>query len=138
MQSCLTKQCLYDNVPLILAVEDDPDNQLLLQHAITMFGWKYVSTDSAFDAFEISRNILPDLILLDIVMPKINGLEIAALLKSNIHTYNIPLIAVTGLARKIEQDLIFAVGFSDYICKPYFLEDLKKIITANLTYSLSM
>ena len=121
-----------NNIPLILFVEDDPDNRFLLQCTISLFGWKYIAAENAFDAVSIAVNKHPYLILLDIVLPGINGLQIASILQSNNLTWNIPLIAITGLTRNIEQKLIFAVGFNDYLCKPFFLEDLQTVIARNL------
>ena len=110
-------------VPVILAVEDDEDNQLLLRHTVTMFGWKYVSAVDAIAAISLAKKQPPSLILLDIILPEISGLQIAMMLKSQPQTRNIPLIAVTGLATEAQKNLIFAVGFDDYICKPFYLED---------------
>ena len=80
----------------------------------------------------MAKSQQPDLILLDIVLPHISGLQIALMLKSYRTTKNIPLVAVTGLATKQEQKRIFAVGFNDYLCKPYILEDLRQAIAVNL------
>lgn len=121
-----------DEVPVILVVEDDEDNQLLLEHTITMFGWKHLDANNAIAALNLAKSQQPDLILLDIVLPDISGLQIALMLKSHRQTSNIPLVAVTGLANEQEQEQIFAVGFNDYICKPYILEDLRRAIVVNL------
>ena len=121
-----------DEVPVILVVEDDEDNQLLLEHTITMFGWKHLDANNAIAALNLAKSQQPDLILLDIVLPDISGLQIALMLKSHRQTKNIPLVAVTGLANEQEQERIFAVGFNDYICKPYILDDLRRAIVVNL------
>lgn len=120
------------NIPLILAVEDDEDNQLLLKHALTMFGWQYIFATDAIAAIALAKERKPALILLDIVLPHISGLQIAAILKSHQQTRNIPLIAVTGLTREGEQDRIFAAGFNDYLAKPLNLNHLRQAIANNL------
>ena len=120
-----------DKPPAILVVEDDEDNQLLLKHTLTMFGCKYLFATNAIAALNLAKSQQPDLILLDIVLPYISGLQIALMLKYRT-TKNIPLVAVTGLATKQEQKRIFAVGFNDYLCKPYILEDLRQAIAVNL------
>lgn len=116
----------------ILVVEDDEDNQLLLKYAIAMFGWQYSSATDAVSAISFAKEKQPDLILLDIVMPYISGLQIACLLKNHLKTKNIPLIAVTGLVEKEQQNIIYAVGFDDYVSKPYALDDLKNAIASIL------
>ena len=60
-----------DEVPVILVVEDDEDNQLLLEHTITMFGWKHLDANNAIAALNLAKSQQPDLILLDIVLPDI-------------------------------------------------------------------
>lgn len=119
-------------VPLILIVEDDEDNQLLLKYAITIFGWTSIIAGDAMTAIYLAKKKQPNLILLDIVLPYISGLHVATVLKRHNQTRHIPLIAVTGLAKEKEQNLIFAAGFNDYICKPYLLESLEQTISANL------
>ena len=127
-----TKCFLDSKRPSILVVEDNEDNQLLLEYTIAMFGWRYYLAVDAIDAIYFAKEQQPDLILLDIVMPYISGLQIACLLKNHIQTKNIPLIAVTGLVKKEQQSMIFSVGFDDYISKPYALDDLYQTIAFNL------
>ena len=123
-----TESFLHNFNPLILVVEDDEDNQLLLKYAIAMFGWKYVLAVDAIGAITTAQERHPDLILLDIVMPDIDGLQVANLLKSHIQTKRIPLIAVTGLVGKEKEELILSSGFDGYLSKPYNLDDLQKVI----------
>ena len=119
-------------VPLILAVEDNCDNQLLLEYALAMFGWRYLIADRALVAIALAKERQPDLILLDIVLPQISGLHIAQMLKNHYQTKNIPLIAVTGLTKDSDKELIFAAGFNDYVSKPFVLEELQRAIARNL------
>ena len=118
--------------PLILAVEDDLDNQLLLRYALEMFGWRYLIAADAMAAFALAKKRSPSLILLDIVLPQISGIHIASMLKSHQQTQNIPLIAVTGLTKDRDKELILASGFNDYISKPFVLEALQQAIANNL------
>lgn len=121
-----------DRVPLILVVEDDEDNQLLLAHAVTMFGWKYLLAVDAVKTISLVKKQPPSLILLDIVLPDVSGLQIAMMLKSQPATRHIPLIAVTGLTAKQDLNSIFAAGFNDYVCKPFYLEELHRAIAMQL------
>lgn len=124
-------------VPLILAVEDDLDNQLLLKYIIAIYGWTSIFAANALETISMAKKYQPDLILLDIVLPDINGLQIARMLKRHYETCKIPLIAVTGLSSKQEKNLIFAAGFDDYVCKPYALEELQAAIASHLENNLA-
>lgn len=121
-----------NNIPLILAVEDNEDNQLLLEHTLNMFGWRCIIVSDAIAAIALAKKRQPDLILLDIVLPQIDGLQIALLLKSHQQTQKIPLIAVTGLTKKQDRESIFAAGFNDYVGKPFILEELQQAIATHL------
>lgn len=126
-----------NQAPLILVVEDDEDNQLLLAHAMTMFGWKYKLAVDGIKIMSLVKKQPPSLILLDIILPNISGLQIAIKLKSQPATKNIPLIAVTGLTAKQDLNSIFAAGFNDYVCKPFYLEQLDKAIAMQLNLTPS-
>ena len=126
-----------NQAPLILVVEDDEDNQLLLAHAMTMFGWKYKLAVDGIKIMSLVKKQPPSLILLDIILPNISGLQIAIKLKSQPATKNIPLIAVTGLTAKQDLNSIFAAGFNDYVCKPFYLEQLHKAIAMQLNLTPS-
>ena len=118
--------------PLILAVEDDLDNQLLLEYALGMFGWRYLIAANATVAITLAKERQPNLILLDIVLPQISGLHIALMLKSDRQTQSIPLIAVTALTKEQDKESIFAAGFNEYVGKPFVLEQLQRAIANNL------
>ena len=124
-------------IPLILAVEDDLDNQLLLKYIIALYGWTSIFAANALETISMAKKHQPTVILLDIVLPEISGLQIAMMLKGHRETRNIPLIAVTGLSRQQEKDLIFAAGFDDYVCKPYTLEELQTAIAFHLENKLA-
>ena len=126
-----------NRVPLILVVEDNEDNQLLLAHAMNMFGWKYILAVDGIEIMSLVKKQPPSLILLDIILPDISGLQIAIMLKGQPATRNIPLIAVTGLTAKQDLNSIFAAGFNDYVCKPFYLEDLHRAIAMQLNLTPS-
>ena len=116
----------------ILVIEDDRDNQLLLKYALNMFGYNYLMASDAKKGLFLARKYQPDLILLDIVLTKVSGLQVASRLKSDGNTQNIPLIAVTALTREQEQKLIFATGCDAYLSKPYLLDELRLAIESQL------
>nr|WP_315874809.1 response regulator [Thermocoleostomius sinensis] len=114
--------------PLVLAVDDDDDNLLLLSYALETFGCKFISRSDSQTALDVARTYQPDLILLDILMPHVDGMEVVQHLKQDLSTCNIPVIAVTALARAEDRQTILQAGFTDYLSKPYMLEDLEALI----------
>lgn len=111
--------------PLILMVDNDYDNLLLASFVVESLGMAFVFTDKSEECLNLVGKLLPDLILLDIVMPKINGLELASLIKQNQNIAHIPIIAVTGLTRPQDINKMIEAGCDAYLCKPYLIEDLE-------------
>lgn len=111
--------------PLILIVDNDWDNLLLASCIIESIGINSVVADSGEECLNLVFKLLPNLILLDIVMPNINGLEIIKIIKQNKTTAHIPIIAVTGLTRVEDKNKIIAAGCDDYLVKPYLIKELE-------------
>lgn len=118
--------------PLILIVDDHKDNLVFASYAIESLGMRSAITNNSKQCLKLVKNLLPDLILLDIVMPELNGLEITRIIKQNRQTCHIPIIAVTGLTRPKDTNQIIDAGCNDYIIKPYLIEDLENKIYNNL------
>lgn len=117
---------------LILAVDGNQDNLLLITYFLESFRYQLITAKNGEEALCLAREYLPDLILLEIVLPDISGLEIVTKLKQDKLTNPIPIIAVTGLARKEDRERIFQAGCDAYLCKPYLLGDLADIISSYL------
>ena len=115
----------FDKRPLVLAVDDDLDNLELMSHILDLFGCSCVGTLDGKTTLGVIRDRQPDLILLDICLPDINGIELIYQIKQDPKLVNIPIIAVTSLARPEDRDRIFLAGFTDYICKPFNLDNLE-------------
>ncbi len=113
---------------LILAVDDNEDNLLLMSEVLNVFGYLLFTATSGQAALIIAQAYNPDLILLDIMLPDLNGYEVVRRLKQNPTTENIPIIAVTSLAKKEDRDRLLAAGCSGYLSKPYMIEDLEAIV----------
>lgn len=114
--------------PLILIVDDHKDNLLFASYVIESLGMRPAITDNSEKCLKLVKILLPDLILLDIVMPVLSGLEITRIIKQDSQTCHIPIIAVTGLTRPKDTSQIIEVGFDDYIIKPYLIEELESKI----------
>lgn len=119
--------------PLVLAVDDDEDNLLLLTEVLTPLNCSIITASYGQQALNLALEQQPALILLDVMLPDISGMEVVRQLKQNPHTSDIPVIAVTALARKEDRDRLFLAGCDDYVSKPYMLDDLEAVINYHLT-----
>ena len=120
------------NKPLILAVDNDLDNLLFARYAIESLGMNCLVCEDGRKTLELIYDFLPNLILLDIVMPNLSGIDIAREIKRDKNIQQIPIIAVTGLTRELDKTLIIEAGFDEYISKPYLIEDLEAKIDCAL------
>jgi CheY-like chemotaxis protein len=111
--------------PLILIVDDDYDNLLFASCIVDSLEMRYVLTNDSQECLQLVEGLSPDLILLDIVMPGINGLEITRLIKQNQKLASIPIIAITGLTKADDLQKIIEVGCNDYLTKPYLIAELE-------------
>jgi PAS domain S-box-containing protein len=108
----------------ILIIDDTPDNLRLLSSMLNNYGYyvrKAINGQMALKAAEMSP---PDLILLDINMPLMNGYEVCQILKSNPETNKIPVIFISALDQVIDKVKAFEVGGVDYITKPFQVEEV--------------
>ena len=119
--------------PIVLAVEDDEDNLLYITCALKLFDYNRILARDAVAGFFLAKKHQPDLILLDLKMPEISGFELIQMLKLDVSTTEIPVVAVTALASQKQKELIINSGFDDYLIKPYLLEDLEEIVCSNIT-----
>jgi len=101
----------------ILVVDDEAMNITALSHILKGEYTVYVEKDGA-GCIEAAQELMPDLILLDVLMPVMNGFEVIAALKKNEDTKDIPVIFVTGLNNSQDEEMGFTLGAADYINKP--------------------
>jgi len=102
----------------VLIVDDDTSNLLELSHMLSL-DYKVYAFKDGVSALEKAKKSLPDLILLDIIMPGMNGYEVLAELKKSEITRSIPVIFITGLNNSVDEEQGFSLGAVDYICKPF-------------------
>ncbi len=107
-----------DQKPLVLVVDDDPVLAEMLCDFLSLIDCETINTPNGNEALKIARDKQPDLILLDIVMPSMDGLTILKLLKRDPASVNIPVIMVTGEQKGKDVELAFTLGAVDYIIKP--------------------
>jgi two-component system cell cycle response regulator DivK len=116
----------------ILIVEDSPDNMMLTELLLQSVGHAVLSAVDAEAGLTLARAELPDLILMDIQLPGMDGLEATALLKRDEATRAIPVIALTALAMKGDEERIRAAGCDGYIAKPMRHQEFLATIAAQL------
>lgn len=116
----------------ILVVEDEPAIQELLALNITQAGHNAIRALSAEIAQDLMRETIPDLILLDWMLPGMNGLEFARKLKSDALTKNIPIIMLTARGEEYDKVRGLEVGADDYVTKPFSPRELNARIKAVL------
>ena len=108
----------------ILIVDDLPDNLRTLSAILSKEGYKVRKAVSGQMAIETVRSQLPDLILLDIKMPQMDGYEVCSTLKAEAKTRDIPVIFLSALDEAADKVKAFTVGGVDYICKPFQAEEV--------------
>ncbi|MBD2463778.1 response regulator [Oscillatoria sp. FACHB-1407] len=119
--------------PLVLAADDDEDNLLLLVYALNLFGYTCISTLRGEMVLQLAHCYKPNLILLDVVFPDLNGIEVIERLKQDVVTRSIPVIAVTALAQADDRERLLNAGCKGYVDKPYDLDDLEVMLRQFLT-----
>ncbi|BAY33394.1 two-component system, regulatory protein [Nostoc carneum NIES-2107] len=114
--------------PLILAVEDHDDNLVLMSYALESLGCRFICQKDSTNTVLVAKEYQPDLILLDILLPTISGIDVVRYLKQDALTCKIPVVAVTALASREDQERILQAGFNAYLSKPYMIEELETVI----------
>ena len=117
----------------VLVVEDNPANMTLARFLIESAGHTVLGATDAEAGLTLARDAKPDLILMDIQLPGMDGLEATAILKGDDATRAIPVIALTALAMKGDEERIRAAGCDGYIAKPLAYREFLASIAAHLT-----
>jgi two-component system cell cycle response regulator DivK len=116
----------------ILIVEDNPTNMTLAVFLLQSAGHAVLTATDAEAGLALARREHPDLILMDIQLPGMDGLQATALLKKDDATRAIPVIALTALAMKGDEERIRAAGCDGYIAKPLAYREFLAVISAQL------
>lgn len=117
----------------ILVVDDTPENLRLLIRMLTEHGYRVRSAPNGEHALATVHKELPDLILLDILMPDIDGYEVCRRLKADEQTRDIPVIFISALDEVFDKITAFSIGGVDYITKPFQLEEVLARVQTHLS-----
>lgn len=114
----------------ILSIEDDVDLQQVVTYALAKKGWDVVYAYDGNDGLAQARKFIPDLILLDMMLPGLNGLEVIKALKAEEPTRNIPVVVMTAYPSDAQflKSAVLAMGAVEYLAKPVHIDELVSTI----------
>ncbi|MCR4296880.1 MAG: response regulator [Elusimicrobia bacterium] len=114
----------------ILSIEDDVDLQQVVTYALAKKGWDVVYAYDGKDGLDQARKFIPDLILLDMMLPGLNGLEVIKALKADELTRNIPVVVMTAYPSDAQflKSAVLAMGAVEYLAKPVHIDELVSTI----------
>lgn len=112
----------------ILFVEDEPDQVIMIKTRLEANGYEVITANDGLTGLQYAEDKRPDLILLDIVLPGLDGVEVCKRLKANEKTKHIPVIAITASGEKALEERCSEAGCVDVIRKPYDSKELLKNI----------
>lgn len=110
--------------PRILVVDDEPEAVELVEFNLKQAGFDVISAGDGVEALKKARSVLPELIILDVMLPEVDGMEICKMLRRDKTTARIPLIMLTAKAAEIDRVLGLELGADDYITKPFSPREL--------------
>jgi two-component system cell cycle response regulator DivK len=116
----------------LLVIEDNADNMLLMEVLLQSAGYTVLAATDAETGLTMARDEQPDLILMDIQLPGMDGLRAIGLLKADAATRSIPVIALTALAMKGDEERIRAAGSDGYVSKPIRYQEFLATVAAQL------
>ncbi len=112
----------------ILIIEDEPRNLKLLRDLLRRFSYDTLEATDGEQGVELAKARIPNLILMDIMMPKMDGLEATRILKADTTTKHIPIIALTSYAMKGDRERALEAGCDGYIAKPIDIQEVLKAV----------
>ncbi|MCG8570475.1 MAG: response regulator [Spirochaetes bacterium] len=118
------QETTFDPPAKILIIDDDERNLYILEHKLTKEGYQLIPALSGQEALDILENESVDLILLDIIMPEMDGYDVCRKLKESDETKEVPIIFLTGQSGLNNMIKAFDIGAVDYIIKPFRKEEL--------------
>jgi two-component system, OmpR family, phosphate regulon response regulator PhoB len=108
----------------VLIVDDDPDILRLVSYNLTQAGFESVTADNGRKALELVQKQPPDLVILDVMLPDVDGMEVCRTLRSHDSSRRIPIIMLTARSEEIDRVVGFELGADDYVMKPFSTREL--------------
>ncbi len=120
---------------MVLVIEDDELNLKLVQEMLRLGNYRTIEAMDAETGIQMSRRHKPDLILMDIHLPKMDGLSATRIIKSDENLKQIPIVALTALAMTDDREKALEAGCDDYVTKPFHFQNLLTTIDQLLNSS---
>jgi DNA-binding response OmpR family regulator len=111
-------------MPKILVVDDEPDAVELIKFNLKAAGYEVLTAADGDEALKKARSVSPDLIVLDLMIPEVDGLEVCKILRRDARVSEIPIIMLTAKAAEIDRVLGLELGADDYVTKPFSPREL--------------
>ena len=112
----------------ILIIEDNVSNRILLRDILTFHGYEIMVASDGQEGVALAREIMPDLILMDIQMPGMDGMTAGRILKEDPATSKLKIVALTSFAMRGDQEKFLAAGFDSYLSKPINTRELPGLV----------
>ena len=110
--------------PKILIVDDEPDVVQLIEYNLKSAGYDVLTSTDGQDALQQARASSPDLIILDLMLPEVDGLDVCKVLRRDTGTAGIPIVMLTAKASETDRVLGLELGADDYVTKPFSPREL--------------
>jgi two-component system cell cycle response regulator DivK len=117
-----------DTQPVIMVVDDSEDVRDLLKTALVLRGYRVLEAVNGREAVDIARNHCPDLILMDLSMPVLDGFAATRMIREATEVCNVPIVAFSAHNTSDHHAKAFAVGFNEYLTKPVNFERLESVL----------
>jgi len=119
---------------VVLIVDDDPRSMKLTYDLLNVFGFTTLAATNGIQAVEMAKNYKPDLILMDIQLPVMDGLSATRLIKADKTTRDIPIVAATAYAMKEDEEKVIQAGCDGCVTKPIDIQVLLKTVEKYLSF----
>lgn len=116
----------------ILVIDDDEAINELVKVNLELFGYSVITAKNGIEGFALVKQELPDLVVLDVMMPEVDGFTVAKRIRENPETKNIPILMLTALGMVQDKVKGFDIGVDDYLVKPFEMDELRVRVRALL------
>jgi two-component system cell cycle response regulator DivK len=119
---------MMSDLPLVLIVDDNDRNRKLAVDVLRLARFRTLEAVTAAEAIALASEHLPDVILMDLRLPDLDGTEAARALRAEPRTSRIPVVAVSALPLDARDDWLFAAGFAGYVVKPIDIDEFPDVV----------
>lgn len=117
-----------DSAPVVLIVEDDEDNRAMLKMLLNMWSYRVIEAEDRQEAVSIAEQNLPNLILMDVRLPQLDGLDATRRIRESAQVGSVPIVFLSGCAETNYRNAACAAGGNEYLVKPLDFEELRNAI----------